>query len=1173
MYLSKLELFGFKSFATKTKFKFSEGIACVIGPNGSGKSNIVDAIRWVLGEQKVSTLRSDKMESIIFNGTLKRQAQSLAEVSLTVENNKNILDSPFTDVVISRRLYRNGESQYLLNNTPCRLKDILNLFMDTGLNANSYSVIELKMVESIISENPEERRVLFEEAAGVTKYKTRRKSAIRKLTATKSDMSRISDMIAEITRNVNSLSRQVGKARRYLKYQEELKENEINLAKYKYNKFQDDIRPLDLQLKEISAIKEDTSHQITLEEALLEEYKNELIQSEQKLSDINKSIYDYDKTIQGIQEEDAVTRTRIDSLQETKKRNISDIQDYAEKQKSLRLNFQEYSKDIETLKAELNELEEQYTKINNDYESEAKLHSSEKEEIEQLDHKYKTVFEKLTEAKELFQNKSYQLNWDEEQKIVIGHEIEKLKNENKYIFQKIKENTERKEKILDSNKQLENKIYQLKVESENFDNQIETIKNNLQKYNSQAETIKSKITFYNQIITNYEGHAKSTKYLMLNKDKFPGMYGPLSDLVSVEEQYKLAVEIALGNALNYVVVKTTDIAKNIIEICKNNDLGRITLLPLDRLKNISIGSPLKNSPYPVLADLIKCPDEFKKIINILSKDVAFVNTLDEALEASNKYPEVNFVTKGGELVNLNREISGGPVFNKEGSLIGRQKQLDELNSEYKRKQNDIKETETELVELTNNRNKITAELEQLEKEAENNRKQINNYDRELDQFNYSKEKISESINQKDEQITALNNQIEILNSEIKEQTDEITNLKIDLESVENERNIKNSKYEKELQSLNLLDKKVQETKINLVTKQNIYQNRINEISRIEDSVKELDELTNKRNKENTEIVNEIEKLTKENENRNTRKIDIHEHRDQKFEEKENFEITYHELKNKIINLENQIKKYRKQHDSSLERSRQLQLNIQENRMKSETIRERIKEEYNIDIEIGIPYDGLQVETVEQDIESLKYKIKQLGQVNPLAVTEYDKESERLEFYQKQFDDLNKAVESLQETIEKINKTARKQFKETFTQIKNNFETVFKSFFVNGEGTLELEENVDPLEANIEILVRPKGKRLQTLNLLSGGEKTLTAISLLFSIYLVKPSPFCILDEIDAPLDDINITRFTDALKKFAEQTQFIVITHNKRTMEAANTLYGVTMEEEGLSKLVSVKFN
>lgn len=1172
MYLSKLELFGFKSFANKTKLNFDAGIACVIGPNGSGKSNIVDAIRWVLGEQKVNTLRSDKMESIIFNGSKKRQPLGLAEVSLTIQNNKNILDSPFSEVVISRRLYRNGESQYLMNKTPCRLKDISNLFMDTGMNTNSYSVIELKMVESIISENTEERRILFEEAAGVTKYKTRRKSAQRKLIATKNDMSRISDMITEITRNVNSLSRQVGKARRYLKFQEELKNKDTELARFKFNSLKDEINPLEKQLKEISVIKDDTSHQITLEETLLEDYKQEIIQYEQKLSGINKQIFDYDKEIQIIQENEAVSRTKIEALQETKKRNLNDVEEFSIKQKNLIKRSDILSKELNDLTLKIDNINEKYTSQFNEFENENNLHKSFKSEIEELQNQYKIEFDKLTLLKENYQNNVYKLNWNEEQVKVLHSELTEIEQKNNQSNLDVKNYNEQKK---NTNKLLNEKSKDIDSYYKNIieiDSEIDRLSKKTLSLASKTELLNSKIDFFKNVIENYQGHSESTKYLMQNKTRFSGLYGPISDFISVDSKYNAAVESALGSSINYLVVDKTETAIKILNECKTNKLGRISILPLDRINKARIEN-FNNNGLILLSKLINTPEKFKPIYDILFGDIAIVPDLSTALSSVNKYPNMRFVTLNGETVNFNFGITAGNNNNNEDSIIGREKQLQILNSEKVKVQNDIDQLNAEILQKQNKKDKIKKSLNKSMIENEEIKKKLFSIEQNISNIKFVQDNRITTKSVKEKEINSVNLNIKSIKRNIEGELKDIDSLNNQVAELERNIKSKTTEFEKELENISILDKKVQEIKLDLVNNQNIFQLKENDLKGINDSSKEMIELIQKRKTENESISNEIKNVSIDREKGQKKKDQIYEKRDKIDSEKENFEIKYHEIKDKILNLENQIKKYRKQHDTSLERTRQLELNIQENKMKCDVIRNRMKEEYNIDISVGIPFEGINVEEYEQTIETLKYKIKQLGQVNPLAVSEYDSEKKRLDFYQKQYEDLDQAIDSLQKTIDKINLTARKQFKETFQQIKANFEKVFSSFFVNGEGSLELEEGVDPLEADIDIFVRPKGKRVQTLNLLSGGEKTLTAISLLFAIYLVKPSPFCILDEIDAPLDDVNIKRFTEALQNFANDTQFIVITHNKRTMEAADTLYGVTMEEEGLSKLVSVKFN
>lgn len=1171
MYLSKLEMIGFKSFANKTKLNFNDGIACVIGPNGSGKSNIVDAIRWVLGEQKVTTLRSDKMESVIFNGSKKRKPLGLAEVSLTIQNNKNILESPYSEVVISRRLYRDGESQYLINKTPCRLKDILNLFMDTGMNTNSYSVIELKMVESIISENPDERRMLFEEAAGVTKYKIRRKSAIRKLESTKTDMSRISDMIAEISRTVNSLSRQVGKARRYLNLQDELKTKDTDLARYKYNMLQDEIHPLEKQLKEISVIKEDTSHQITLEETLLEDYKQEIIQFEQKLSGINKQIFEYDKEIQTIQEDEAVSRTRIDSLLETKSRNITDIKESEEKQLSLNKTREELELEINQLKLEIEKIDNVYNEKSIEFEKLNEINKSKRENINNLESEYKDIFNKLTAIKEKKQNMLYKIQWNKEQEQNITSELDEIDKNSSQSLIDINDFKNQKnitDEILKINSE---KITTLQNEENKNANGIEELNSQINSLKSKEEIIASKIEFFKNIIENYEGHAESTKYFMQNKSSFPGLLGPLSDFINIDPKYNSAVEATLGASVNYLVTDKINTALLLIDECKSKSLGRISVLPIERIEKLSIKS-IKSS-LSILSNLIEAPDKFKNIFDILFGDVVVVNNLKEALETQKQFPDYRYVTKEGETVNFNFGISGGGKSKNEDSLIGRENQLKNYDKELAEIRKKIEYLSLGLSEKQNKKIKIQEEIKFCQIELEETSKKLRIIEQNISQISFIQENRITIKKAKQIELESVKTNIKQLETEVKDENLGIDILKKQLHDYENKIKIESMDSEKETEHINMANKEVQELKINLVNQQNNFQLKQNDYNRISETIDELAELTQKRKTENEIIEKEIKNRKTDSAERQQRKEKVYEKRDKIEEEKENFEVSYHEIRDKILHLENQIKKYRKQHDSSLERSRQLELNIQENKMKSEVIKEKIKEEYNVDISIGIPFEGINAEEYEQEIETIKYKIKQLGQVNPLAVNEYDTESKRLEFYQKQYDDLEQAIDSLQKTIDKINQTARKQFKETFEKIKTNFEKVFGSFFVNGEGTLALEEGADPLEADIDIFVRPKGRRVQTLTLLSGGEKTLTAISLLFAIYLVKPSPFCILDEIDAPLDDVNIKRFTDALKNFSNDTQFIVITHNKRTMEAADTLYGVTMEEEGLSKLVSVKFN
>jgi chromosome segregation protein len=1172
MYLSKLEIIGFKSFANKIKMEFADGVSCIIGPNGSGKSNIVDAIRWVLGEQRVSSLRSDRMENVLFNGTRLRKPIGMAEVSMTIQNNKNILKTEFDEVLISRRLYRSGESQYLINKSPVRLKDILDLFVDTGMGANSYSVIELKMVESILSENTIERRQLFEEAAGIVKYKIRRRSALRKLDATHTDLNRINDIINEISKTVNSLSRQVGKARRYLEYNDQLQKTEINLYRFRYNRFIDAIRPLKMQLQEASKLKETSHHQITMDEALLEDYKRELIKTEQKLQETNRKIHEIDSKISEINQDQAVAETKSEEIKKTRERYKLEIEEFGKKILLLEENLKQYQQELDELIEQKKISDSKYQEIENKRIAEASKLQEKKSLIDSLNQDFRSGLQALSEEKETLKQKEYQLNFYTEQLEQLGENINSFDETLKYLEDQLQVLSQEKDAINDNKAKLDkeflkknNTIIQLEENKKNNENERNRIL-------TEIDRLKSRQNFFEQIIAHYEGHSKSAQFALTNKDQIPGVYGSLSDIISVDEKYAWSVETVLGDSLNYILVKNIDIAKQLINIVKDNKKGRITLIPLEQINNTHTDGVSRNGDITLLSELIKCDDKYKYLIQILLGDVAIADNFDEAIEKSDKYPDLRFVTIDGEMVNFNREISGGSIEKKSATIIGRKDQLKKITKEMDSLDKDLQNIQSKIQSVDENIREELKSKAGLENLIEANSQQLIDLEKKESQYRYELEKQGQDQQGEQNRIDSYQKNIEDLKDEIKLLSVKVEKNQKSLNEKEKETIDKTNDYEKSNESLQILLSEVQEAQLDVTNVNNQISNRENDIKRIENSKDELTQSIGSRKEEIGQITTLLDQIAKDSEIRKSQRETIWETRDKLEQDAEIITRESDAIKSKITDLELQTKQYRKQHDSSLEKSRSLELQISENNLKASNLREYILKEYSEDIEIGIPFDDFNEQEAEGTIESLRIRIKNLGPVNPLAVSEYEKEKERLDFLTNQRDDLYKAEASLKETITKINKTARNQFLETFEAIKKNFENVFKSFFENGEGTLKLADTGDPLEADVEINVRTKGKKLQTLSLLSGGEKTLTAISLLFSIYLVKPSPFCILDEVDAPLDDINIGRFTEALNNFSKNTQFIVVTHNKRTMESASTMYGVTMEEEGVSKLVSVKF-
>jgi len=1172
MYLSHLQLIGFKSFAQKTKLEFNHGISCIIGPNGSGKSNIVDAIRWVLGEQRTTALRSDKMENVIFNGTKLRKPVGMAEVSMTIQDNKNILNTEYSEVVISRRLYRSGDSEYLINNTPVRLKDVLDLFMDTGMGANSYSVIELKMVESILSENKAERRLLFEEAAGVVKYKLRRKSALRNLDSTRFDLTRINDIITEVDKNVQTLQRQVGKARRYLEYTEGLRKTEIDLSRFRYHAFLDAIRPLKLQLQEVSKLKDESHHQITMDEALLEDYKRELIGIEQILQSVNRQIHETDTRLAQINQEKAVGQAKAEEMVKTRERYKIEIEDFSKKIELIGENHAQFEEDLIVLQKQKEEFDAHYASIEAERSAELSRLQAEKAEIDQLNRDFRIKFESVNSAKDRLKEKEYQLQFQTEQLEQLSqsfHEADRIDatlREEYSGLRKLRTNLESEQKEAESKRQA---LAQQVASTSGRQKELQQIRST---QFIELERLRSQKQFFENVIINYEGHSKSTQYIMKRKDQLPGVHSTLADIISAPDEYTRIIELVLNEMLNYIVVDDENAAERIIDQIKRDNQGRITLIPLNRV-NQGARTFQTRAGFNYLLHHIDSAPPFRQLIETVLGDVVICDTFAEALTSSKQFPELRFITLHGEIINHASEISGGHFDQRGSSIIGRKDQLKKFSDQIEKLETEIKKTELASAELQQ-------EFDEQIHQEEGLRNLISGLERQRVEAEKNESRIDYDIKKRNQELDAAKEKAVALKRNLSEVESQITGLKtvveqqqMDLNLLEKETIFRTSEYDHKNETMQALVEEVQKARLNAANLNNQISNRKNDIQRAQKQVTDLKSEIMKRELETSQISEQLVNMEIL-----ARKLE--EDQQANWEERDKLAIQAEEIerqlqanREKIHELEEETRKYRRQHDSSLERTRSLELKIAESQMRAGHIREYIQKEYSEDIEIGIPFDEIDEKDSEEKIEILRARIKNLGPVNPLAVSEYEKEKERFDFLTKQRDDLLKAEQSLMETIDKINNTARTQFMDTFIQIKSNFENVFHSFFENGEGTIYMEEQDDPLEAEIEIQVRTKGKKLQTLSLLSGGEKTLTAISLLFAIYLVKPSPFCILDEVDAPLDDVNIGRFTEALRRFSDNTQFIIVTHNKRTMEAAETMYGVTMEEEGVSKLVSVKFN
>ncbi len=1160
MYLEKLKLFGFKSFANKTELKFLPGITAIVGPNGCGKSNIVDAIRWVLGEQKAGALRSDRMESVIFNGSKSMKPLGMAEVSLVIQNTNGVLPVEYSEVVITRRLFRSGESQYLINNNICRLKDINDLLMDTGLAPDAYSVIELSMVEQILNGKPEDRRRIFEEAVGITKYKQRRKQTFRKLDATEQDLLRVADIIGEVRSKVNSLHRQVRRAQRYLDLSKNLKESEIRLATHQFSTILAELEPLNQKYEEAKRKQESLISQISFKEAELEAVQTELIELEQKLRDAQNQLNEKKIDIQKKEEEILLDRERLKSLAENKVRLEKEIDELKQRIKIRREQLAETSERRSSTVSELKDLQENYEK--------------EKKILDELDarlaEKRQIIREAEQESLAILQQiaEKERIESIEKEKQLLQEKISADENARTDIKKKLEKKIAESELVSDDQTELELRIERLKSEIEETKSAVLRIKN-------QIESLQQKSAFLQDLLENYADYPEGVKYLLTEKSDRSRFIGAFADGLQVEDKYRRAIEAALGEASTFLLVSDTETAYLGIKDLSENKKGMVTFLPIDKIQPEKMSSGTNNIPGLVARadELVRVEEKLKSAVTAILGPYLVFQDLDSAKKARDRedLKYFHFVTLNGESLYRWGGIRGGKKEKETESIVGRQSQLKELQQleqnlydELDRTEKLLQQKEQELAEATQKSSALTREMKNLQEE-------IRQIQIELSQTDYRIQQAKISIQRHSSEIQAIRQNQETLSLQMQKIQPELTTVAETHQTTKNKIDVHVQDLQKAEQERNKQAEKVNRLNISIVEITGNERNLLQTVEQTEKLIQEDEKAIRDREQELVKNKNTKEEL-------DARIEELSESLSEDYELKEEFEKRVSQLESEAQTLREKIETKNKEARAiRIEREKisddihQLELRISELKIRGDTLYRRILEEYDHELkqeQIDPNYDA---EVDEKEIEIFKQKIKNLGPVNMLALNEYEKEKERLDFLEKQQEDLITAEQNLKETIEHINKTAQEKFDAIFEDIRQNFVKVFKRFFPEGQADLVIEQDGDPLEANIEIVANPKGKRLESLTLLSQGEKAMTAISLLFGIYLVKPSPICILDEVDAPLDDNNVNRFLKTLREFSDNTQFLVVTHNKITMKAANSLYGVTMEESGVSKIVSVK--
>ena len=1190
MYLNKLEIIGFKSFADKVGVDFDSGITAIVGPNGCGKTNIVDAVRWVIGEQKASVLRSTTMENVIFNGTKNRKPLGYAQVSLSIENTKGILPSEYTEITITRRCFRDGQSNYLLNGVICRLKDITSLFMDTGMGSDAYSVIELKMVNEILSHRTQDRRKLFEEAAGITKYKERRREALYKLEVAKEDLTEANIEIRNRQRTVNAYEKIAQKQQEAKQISEKLKLIEIEYHQRFYSKLIDETKQVENEIESKETERENIQTELYENEKVISEYKHELNTTEKKLNDTRDKLDEFNKQIGEIHTSISVSEQRITFLKET-------ITRYT-------IEKDELQKDIERLENTKHELEEKIIVLKNTIhlieesleqkkkgldEVEGKVKSS-KEELKDLASKHAAVSNEVTEKRseyELIKSKlETQLN-----------RCSRLTEENIININKISD-LDKDEKELDTD--LANSKRELAKKTESFDEQkkikdsfseeIKRLEKEILTKSHEAEKLRDKIDFQASLLETFEDYSEGVKYLVKEqKEKGAGI---VIEGLEVEDKFKIAIETALGEISNYIIVDNEHSARNFINILREKQKGKVTFIIRDNLYQSVFNIFQEEFPeilshegvYGWAEKFIKCREDYYMLYKYLLDEYIIVENLETAYKLS-KDNFLKFITLDGDIVT-NSFLRAGSSTIVESLKLGREKLISGLQSQ-------AESIEREIAELKNNFDLQESKhqeinLESALAEIEKLRTEVITIGGKLQQIRYQKEQLNSRIdgnNRENEILSKSNkdltslldkliNEIEISENSKYQREKELEHFTTELEALTDELDNRRAEYNSYL---------IESTKIRAELR-----NADSEFSRTTEDIESKKNTINTRNIECLNYEEEIKSLSTEMHSQDEKgnKTGLKDILELLEEKKSEIDTNYIQVKyeydlkkNEADKLDNRQKQIRDKRDNLIKFVHEKELQLTKDRIEINEHKEKVKEDYDTTITY-MSYEDNQMfdfTATKYEIDRMKYKLKQLGGTGQMELGIYEQEKRDLERLIEQKDDLIQAEDDLINLIEQINTTAQEKFIETFELIKNNFQNIFRELFMEGdEADLRLvtdPDNPDPLDAKIDIIAKPRGKRPQLIDLLSGGEKTLTAIALLFAIYQVKPSPFCILDEVDAPLDDANIDRFIKIIRKFSENTQFIIVTHNKRTMEAADSMYGITMAEEGISTIVNVKFN
>ena len=1179
MQLKKLEIQGFKSFADKTEILFLDGITTIVGPNGSGKSNISDAIRWVIGEQSAKNLRGSKMEDVIFSGTQARKKVGFAEVSMYLDNSDGTLPVDYNEVIVTRRMYRSGESNYLINGTECRLKDIQAIFMDTGLGKDGYSIISQGKIDEILSNKSEERRHIFEEAAGIVKYRTRKEEATRKLTNTETTLQRVSDILSEIENTIEPLEQKANTAKKYLNLRDELKLLDVKI-------FISSIENNSSDMKKIDDMLETLQKDIDTQENLSKESENKKNELKEKIQVLSNRIDELREKYFQVENEKERLNSKISLLDA----NINSSNANSER---LAKEIIEDQEKISLLKAEI---EKRVQKRENVFQNKKKFEEELAQKEEELNSIVSTLDEKGVQIESLKkiidenndkkfdlknENSSISATIEAEEK-----QLEEKKRQNdKSVSQKDKLNFELNDVVQNislKNKELNDinqKITLLDEKMQNNQNAIDILIENKNNINQQLMTTKAKHNYLLNLENENEGYSKSVKSILDYAKTNSKVHGTIAGLISTDEKYEYAIEVALGGFIQNIVVEDEIIAKNLITYLNNNSLGRVTFLPLSNLSSaLEVNSKvLKNDGViGIASDLVTYDKKYEKAIKLALANTVIVDNIDNAILLSKKLKNsLRIVTVSGELLSQTGSITGGKTSLKSGGVIGRKEKIAELSELITKKQSEFNKIKDQITEIEKQKEQINNELDTILPQKEslvvdiatlNQRKEyinkeIEKIDTQKQNFKDNLDKISKSIQDMKKKIENNNQEIfkiDVQNSKEQEEIDEYTRF--------------NREKQKEIDILN-------EDVVNLKVSLSSFDETVSSIDemkeKIENDILNFEQSIEKKkieigsiNMQNDKYKEEISTIKETIENSSKIKEEYQINSNNLKEEKTIYEQDMEQIDSSIINTLNTLNSI-KEEKSKVEAKR-IKYEIELNNLK-----DKMWNDYELTISSSKALinenEEINIKQVEKDANKLRKEIKELGEVNISSIEEYKKTKQRYDFISNQKQDLEETKKKLENLISNMISIMKQQFTNNFKIITENFNNTFKELFGGGKADLKLSDENDVLNSGIEIEVQPPGKKLQSMSLLSGGERALTATALLFAILQIKSPPFCILDEIEAALDDVNVHRFAEYIKEYSKKNQFIVITHRKGTMEVASSVYGITMQEYGISKVVSMK--